>query len=300
MKDFGGKEIAMVTVGNRYFSMKQICESGQCFRLELLEETEDKDGKVIRQYGLPAFGKYLKVSQCGEMVSFFCTQEEFDSVWKDYFDLDEDYGRLIASIDPEDVYLSSAAAFGSGIRILRQDLWEMIISFIISQQNNIKDPAVCICTLPEIRGEAGVGGRRCLLYVSRAGGAYGRPAGGSVCVQPGIPEPVCEGNGRYCMPGEVDLDALRRMDYEEAMRVLTGLCGVGTKVANCICLFSLHQTDAFPVDTHISKVLGEQYPDGFPFEKYTGYAGSLQQYIFYYDLMNGKELSQNNLSTLLA
>ena len=62
------------------------------------------------------------------------------------------------------------------------------------------------------------------------------------------------------------------------------LSGIGGKVADCICLFALHQMDAFPVDTHIKKALELHYPGGFPFEKYKGCAGVMQQYIFYYDL----------------
>lgn len=280
----------MITIENEYFSIRQICESGQCFRLELLEETEDQDGKVIRRYGLPAFGKYLEISQCGRHVNLFCSQEEFDSVWKDYFDLAEDYGSLIASIDPEDVYLCRAAAFGSGIRILRQDLWEMIISFIISQQNNIKRIRHCID-----------------LLCRRYGIEQKTPKGDSYFTFP-APEVLMAARledlyacnlgyrSRYVKNtacavsrGEVDLGAIGGMDHKGAVEELRKLSGVGEKVANCICLFALHQTDAFPVDTHINKVLREQYPEGFPFEKYPGYGGSLQQYIFYYDLMNGKK-----------
>lgn len=285
----------MVLIEDEHFSIRQICESGQCFRLELMEEVEDQNGKVIRKYALPAFGKYLKMSQCGKRVSLFCSQEEFDSIWKSYFDLEEDYGRLIASIDPADEYLCRAAAFGSGIRILRQDLWEMIISFIISQQNNIKRIRHCIdllCrkygtekettegehyfTFPTPEALAGAGLED--LYTCNLGyrSRYVKETAAMVCRK------------------EVDLAEVGQMEYKEAVEVLGRLCGVGTKVANCICLFALHQTDAFPVDTHINKVLKEQYPEGFPFEKYPGYGGSLQQYIFYYDLMNSKSNRRTN------
>ena len=77
------------------------------------------------------------------------------------------------------------------------------------------------------------------------------------------------------------------MDYPEARKELMKLCGVGGKVADCICLFALHHLEAFPVDTHIKKVLDARYPEGFPFDRYQGFQGVLQQYIFYYDL-NGK------------
>lgn len=279
----------MVVIENEHFSVRQICESGQCFRLELLKEWEEADGKVHRKYGLPAFGKYLEIGQCGQTVYLSCTQEEFETVWKGYFDLEEDYGKLIASIDPEDTYLCRAAAFGSGIRILRQDLWEMIISFIISQQNHIGRIRKCIRLLcerygaqcekengeiyyafpaPESLAEAGDEE----LYACNLGyrSRYVRETAASIC------------------RSEVDLAAVAAMDYEDALKELQKLSGVGAKVANCVCLFALHSTEAFPVDTHINKVLREQYPKGFPFERYAGYVGSLQQYIFYYDLMNGK------------
>ena len=84
--------------------------------------------------------------------------------------------------------------------------------------------------------------------------------------------------------GEVDMEALKGMDYESAKKELLKLCGVGIKVAECICLFALHHVDAFPIDTHIQSVLSKYYPQGFPFERYKGYAGILQQYAFYYDL----------------
>ena len=90
--------------------------------------------------------------------------------------------------------------------------------------------------------------------------------------------------------GEVDLEAIKQMDYKAAMNELCKLTGVGEKVANCICLFALHKTEAFPVDTHIQKVLKEQYAGGFPFERYAGYAGTLQQYIFYFDLKKGNQV----------
>lgn len=82
------------------------------------------------------------------------------------------------------------------------------------------------------------------------------------------------------------LERLSQLNYEDAKKELMKLYGVGNKVSECICLYALHHMDAFPVDTHIHKVLGNYYSGGFPFEKYKGYAGPLQQYAFYYDLFN--------------
>ena len=89
---------------------------------------------------------------------------------------------------------------------------------------------------------------------------------------------------RMVCEGKIDLNELYKLDYEEAKSRLLELYGVGNKVADCICLFGLHKTEAFPVDTHIKKVLNEQYPKGFPFKSYKGFEGIIQQYIFYYDL----------------
>ena len=122
----------MVTITKDHFSIRQICESGQCFRLEELGKGEEEE-----TYALTALGKYLEIRQKGKRITFGCSDLEFEQIWKNYFDLEGDYKKVIDSIDREDRYLMRAAGYGSGIRILRQDLWEMIVSFLISQQNHI-------------------------------------------------------------------------------------------------------------------------------------------------------------------
>lgn len=134
----------MITIQSKNFSALQICMSGQCFRMEACGEN---------RYRLVAKGKYLELAQQEEDILFDCTQEEYHTVWKDYFDMETDYAQIIAGIDAEDTYLSAAADYGKGIRILHQDLWEMIISFLISQQNNIKRIRKCINQLCEKYGE---------------------------------------------------------------------------------------------------------------------------------------------------
>jgi N-glycosylase/DNA lyase len=241
------------------------------------------------KYNLVAYGKYLEIQQTNDNISFDCSQEDYDNIWKKYFDMDTDYSVIIDGIDSNDKYLTQAANYGSGIRILRQDLWEMIISFIISQQNNIKRIRKCINMLCERYGEK---------MVSEGGVEY---------YDFPTPQRLSEATleelfgcnlgyrSRYVREtataiyhNEINLEALQDMDYPQARKELLKLCGIGAKVADCICLFALHKTGAFPVDTHINKVLATQYADGFPFEKYADYSGILQQYIFYYDL-NGME-----------
>ena len=155
----------MVSITKDHFSIRQICESGQCFRLERLDGEEDI-------YKLTALGRYLEIRQRGNEIAFDCPPQEFDRIWKDYFDLDTDYGRFIHSIDREDAYLLEAARQGSGIRILRQDLWEIIISF----------QEVRRFALQKIRGEEADGKGTGLLWFPRPGGALQSTFGRFICL----------------------------------------------------------------------------------------------------------------------
>ena len=126
-----------------HFSLEQICDSGQCFRMEKLGE---------ERFLVLAGNRGLRIRQEGETLEFDCTEEEFLDFWEDYFDLKTDYGAFLERIDPRDRYLCEAARRGWGIRILRQDLWEMLISFLISQQNHIARIRRCIGNICERYG----------------------------------------------------------------------------------------------------------------------------------------------------
>ena len=183
-----------------------------------------------------------------------------------------------------------AARFGSGIRILKQDLWEMIVSFLISQQNNIVRIRRCIANICEKYGDEkrDIHGN---VY-------YGFPKAEVLAkleedaLKPcnlGYRSKYVVRTARSIVNGEVNLEALGSMKYEEAKAELLKLFGVGVKVADCICLFALHQMEAFPVDTHIRQALDANYVKGFPMEQYQGMQGIMQQYIFYYELEGKKE-----------
>lgn len=253
----------------KQFDLAQIAASGQCFRML------EADGGFV----ICAADRQVSAVQERDAVVLDCPKEDLP-FWRAYFDLDTDYGAFIDAIDPADRYLTEAAAFGSGIRILRQDLWEMIVTFLISQQNNIPRIRRCIENI-------------CTVYGEDRGGwhAFPKPealAGlGEDALMPcnlGYRSKYVVRSARQVVEGEVDLERIRRSGYAKAREELQKLFGVGGKVADCICLFALHHLDAFPVDTHILKVLRTQYPGGFPFERYAGFAGVLQQYIFHYDL----------------
>lgn len=268
----------MIQITKDNFDLSQICQSGQCFRMS---------GESDNLYSVIAGHRYLEIEQQGAQCIFHCDALEFEGFWKDYFDLDRDYAAYGKQIDEEDSYLKDAAAFGSGIRILRQDLWEMIVSFLISQQNHIARIRRCIQNICERYGDEKVNARGDIFY------AFPQPASLAGLAEDALMECNLGYRSKYVVrcarsiaSKEADLDSIRKLPYREAREELLKLYGVGGKIADCICLFALHHLQAFPIDTHIRQALEKHYRTGFPYSLYEGYQGVLQQYIFYYELFS--------------
>lgn len=258
------------------FNISQICDSGQCFRMMPVSENV---------YSIIAADRYLEIEQADKECIFSCEEEEFEEFWKAYFDLDTDYASYIEKINPNDRYLVNASRFGSGIRILRQDLWEMIVSFLISQQNNITRIRRCIQNICERYGQEKQNFRGEVYHT------FPRPEDLADLQEDALKECNLGYRSKYVVRtaksivnGEVDLEEVRKMPYKNAKEELLKLFGVGEKVADCICLFALHQLQAFPMDTHIQQALEMHYKKGFPKRRYKGMEGVMQQYIFYWEL----------------
>jgi len=245
-----------------YFDLQQIARSGQCFRWEEIG---------AGTYRIPMLDWSVEVAQRGDEFSFSCSEEEFHGRWRAYFDLGRDYGSLISGIDPEDSFLAQAAQYGRGIRILNQDLWEVVVSFIISQNNNIPRIRKNIGALCAMFGQFPTAGmiaqcdrdslRRLGLgyrdvYVLEAAKFFSKPENYNAIV------------------GEADCG--------RAMEQLMGIKGIGRKVANCICLFGLHHLQACPVDVWMKKMVEREYHGAAPVWMEGDYAGVYQQYAFYY------------------
>lgn len=297
--------------------LRQIADSGQCFRMTELPDVPGRFSVISR-------GHYLEIEQMehgqeqteeacsrAKTFAFYCEERELP-FWEKYFDLEQDYRAYISSVRKRDSYLQRAAQAGSGIRILNQDPWEMILTFVISQQK----------TIPKIR--------EAVEALSRQFGTEYKtviPRNGQEkeIIWHSFPTPcqLAEATeetlrslklgyrakyiARLCQDaakGRLNLNTLKTMEYEEAMAYLKGFYGIGEKVANCICLFGLHHIEAFPVDTWIEQILMQEYYrkkkkkyDALPksrlyseiihdyFGMYQGYAGVMQQYIFYYERM---------------
>ena len=258
------------------FDLERIAESGQCFRWECLS---------AGRYRILNGASCVYAEELGDRRFFFsCTESEFDAVWRDYFDLEEDYSAIRRRIDPEkDPFLWAAAEQEKGIRILRQDPWEALITFILSQNKNI--PAIrrsieALCALCGSRKKDHTG-QDYFAFPHPTALASLSEAELKACSL-GYRWRYVLGAARAVAEGRLDLNALLCAGEEKTMQELTALFGVGVKVANCVSLFGLHHLDAFPQDVWIRRILENEYPKGYPFEAYSPYNGVYQQYMFAY------------------
>lgn len=267
-------------IHNEFFNIKQIADSGQCFRMNPLE---CEDGREC--YSLIAYGRYLKLTQIDEAtVMLDCTEEEFYRLWENYFDLDYDYGRIVREItSADDEFLKEAVSYGKGIRILRQEPFEMIISFIISQNKNIPAIKSCIEAICRSFGQKLISSDGTVYYSFPDAAVLAAANREELrALKTGYRDEYIIRAAKAVSEGELDIKELYGCGYEQAVKSLKQVHGIGDKVANCIALFGLHHIDGFPIDVWIKRVIDEIYNGSFPKEKYSGYAGIIQQYMFYY------------------
>lgn len=250
----------MIIVKSKEFDYEQIALSGQTFRM-------DAEGNCF------ALDKHCRV----EGNKIICPEKDND-FWTEYFDLKTDYSKFIKAIDKKDEFLLSASNFGRGIRILRQDPWEMLITFIISQRKNI----------PAIKSSVEA---ICKRWGSKKDAFYAFPTPKQLAKASldelrecslGYRDEYIKLAAEFMCENPDYLSSLEGLSYEALMEQLLKFKGVGVKVANCVALFAYHKIDAFPIDVWISRVLEQYYKSGFPFERYKGFAGVMQQYMFYY------------------
>ncbi len=255
-----------IIVHENDLDLDETLDCGQAFRWKRIES----------DYHCTYEGSFLnddlKISQTekGNFIFHNTSEEDFLGKWSDYFDFQTDYSELKRAFS-EDETLAKACKFAGGIRLLRQNSWECLISFIISQNNNI----------PRIKG---IIDRLCEHYC----GAF--PSADLLSsetpdtlsyLRSGFRAKYIADAAQKTASGEIDLAAIASIPIDEARTALKTIKGVGPKVAECVLLFGMHRTDAFPVDVWIKRVLSEYYPSGFPdFAREN--AGIAQQYLFHY------------------
>lgn len=253
--------------------LAQTLDCGQSFRW-----TEKEDGSFE---GI-AFGKSVTVRlENNTLYIENATKEDFENIWYEYFDLSLDYGKIREEISGIHPVLCEAAKYAPGIRILRQEPYEALCTFIISQNNNIK----------RIKG---IVQRLCESFGEKIEGGYAFPTAERLAVlTPDDLAPLRAGfRNRYLIDaaqkvafGEVDLEKCRNCNYDEARAELMKITGVGVKVADCTLLFGLHRIEAFPVDVWMKRAMEKLFPDMKP-DDFGEYAGIAQQYIFHYSRMH--------------
>ncbi|MCI9287804.1 MAG: 8-oxoguanine DNA glycosylase [Clostridia bacterium] len=282
------KEQVYIIDNNKTFEPKHIFDCGQCFRWNI-EDDESYTG---------VFGNnVLNVKKEGNKITFkgIC-EKDIKQVVEDYFDFNTNYEKIKEKLANVDEYLKQSIEFGNGIRILNQDLWETIISFIISANNNI----------PRIKG-----------IIERISKKYGKKiewSGKEYYTFPTIQE-LSEatvedfralGLGfrdkriyettKIFIDREMTIEELiEEQDVNKLREKLLTLPGVGPKVADCIMLFGLKRFEVFPIDVWVRRVMNDLYIknedetkvknteiEKLAVEKYSNLAGLAQQYLFYW------------------
>lgn len=243
------------------FELSETLDCGQAFRWTA------KDGGGYTGYYLD---KFLELDDAGDTIIFRNTSEkDFLEIWKNYFDLDTDY-TYIKELFSEDETLKKACEFAGGIRLLRQDTWETVCSFIISQNNNIPRIKKIITNMCNHYG--------CFPTAEM----LAKETVESIdFLKTGFRAKYIIDAAQKVSSGEINLDEITKMPVDAAREELKKVKGIGNKVADCILLFGMHRTDAFPVDVWIKRAMAEYYPDGFP-EQFRQYQGIAQQYLFHY------------------
>jgi len=266
------------------FELGDIFECGQCFRWN-----KQPDGAYI---GV-ASGKALKINRTEEGIILYNTTEaEFKSFWYDYFDLDRDYAKIRQKLS-SDKNLSDAFGFGSGLRLLRQQLWECVVSFIISASNNIPRMKKIVELFCEKFGEE-------INYLENTYHAFPTPEKTAslsledlAVIRAGFRDKyILDAAKKFLSDEEITTENLSKVSTKEAKEILMRINGVGSKVADCVLLFGLGKYDSFPVDVWMKRIMEYCYFDNSPqsintisefAKKHFGDLGGFaQQYLFFY------------------
>lgn len=260
--------------GIRDLDLAQTLDCGQSFRW-----TEFEDGS----YRGTAFGKSVTVKLDGtDLYIYNTTKSDFENIWYDYFDFGLDYGEIRRDISKIHPVLCEAAKYAPGIRILRQEPYEALCTFIISQNNNIKRIKGIVQRLCEIFGDK-IGENEFAFPTAEKMASLS--VDDLAPLRAGFRNRYLIDAAQKVAGGEVDLERCKTIDYEEARRELMKITGVGVKVADCTLLFGMHRIEAFPVDVWMKRALEKLFP-GMCGADFGEYAGIAQQYIFHYSRMH--------------
>jgi N-glycosylase/DNA lyase len=283
----------IVTLTLPYFNVQQIAESGQIFRM-------DKIGPSCFKLVAQSEAILLSQSEKDTPITFKgMTLQTWNHKWKKYFDLDTDYCHIVEVLSQKDKVMQQAIEFGQGIRILRQSPWEMLISFIISQNKAIPHIKQCInniscsfgspITLQEYPTE--------IFYSFPTPEQLGHASDEALRMcKVGFRAPYILDACKKILSDEINLADLATQETEKIKETLMQIKGVGPKIADCITLFAYHRGEVFPTDVWIKRVIEGVYFKGktqplkeiqkFATTYFGDLAGYAQQYLFFYGREN--------------
>ena len=251
------------------FDLEKIAQSGQCFRIRQLP------GGMYRFIS----GRHILYIRPAGKIQFQVS--EWNDFWEEYFDMHRSYEAVRRSSIGCGDYMERAAAAGAGIRILRQDPWETLVSFIISQRKTIPSIMHCIDSICRLCGESITTAYE-TVFTFPSAETLDRQADLLAQCSLGYRLPYVKAAARQVASGQTDLQALRDAGDDELMQALLSFYGVGRKVAGCVGLFAYGRTAMAPVDTWIRKVIDTHFGGKNPFPQWGENAGIMQQYLFYY------------------
>jgi N-glycosylase/DNA lyase len=284
------KGTKVIVRGIEDFNLKETFECGQCFRWN-----EEEDGS----YTGVAYDRVINVKLEEDMLIIDNTDlNDFYDIWFDYFDLGRDYKQIKENLS-RDPILKEAIQYGQGIRILRQDTWETLVSFIISQNNRIPQIKKVIENLASSFGEP-------IEYKGKIYYTFPKAEELVMFDVETIAKTKCGFRAKYILDaaskvfsGEIDLLKLFEYSTNDIRDILMNINGVGPKVADCVILYSIGRYDTFPTDVWIKRIVEYLYlkREGTPLEiqlfaidKFGDLSGFAQQYLFYYGREMGKKI----------
>lgn len=278
----------VILEGVKNFNIKQILECGQCFRWEKKAELD---------YIVIAYGRVIEVVQEDDKVTILNSNEEdFKNIWFEYFDLERDYSKIKEELSKDEI-LKKSVDYGYGIRILNQEPFELVISFIVSARNSIPSIKKTIKKISERWGNE-------IEYKGEKFYTFPTPEMLKDATEDDIRETGASFRSKYIvdtvaninndldnLEGVYNLERINSLSDDECHTALQEFKGVGAKVADCIMLFSMSKYSAFPVDVWVKRAMIHFYnaEEGslnkiriFARNEFKDLSGFAQQYLFYY------------------
>ena len=259
------------------FDLEKIIDSGQCFRGKCLE-----DGSYRFISGESVIYLRPEDREAG-VYTVSCDRESWETTWFPFFDLERCYSEIAVLESGKHEFVDQAIAHGRGVRLLRQDPWEMLLTFIISQRKSIPAIIKSVEALSEKYGHDIVTEQERLKAFPSPEEMKEATAEELAACGLGYRVKYILDAIKKVNSGELNLKAIAKLPDDVLLEKLQAVMGVGIKVANCIALFAYGRTACVPVDVWIFRAIEKECGGVSPFSLYGENAGIIQQYIFYYE-----------------